>query len=146
MSWGARIYWNLHGPSRHGNPWTPETQKVRLGNSENHFPSSRFWAFEAEFLSCPILSKKSGMKTPKVRLTSVNVVFWTFCDNAKTARNCPTRKLRNSDFLSFLVDFPSFWGGFLSFWGGLSEFLILGVFWFSGSRVELVGFQWIRAP
>ena len=62
-----------------------------------------------------LVRKKSGTKTPKMRPTTVNVVFWTFCANAKTARNCPDsetqiclgnsetlpRKLRNSDFLSF---------------------------------------------
>ena len=112
-----------------------ESLTRKLGKSDSETRKTNFWVCVSEFLRrsfwvarfCP---KKSGTKTPKMRPTTVNVVFWTFCANAKTARNCPTRKLclGNSEARTFWVSELEF----LSFWVGVSEFVSLGGFDFSG--------------
>ena len=135
------MYWNLHGPSRHGKPSTSETRKVWLGNSESptrklgkpisEFVFLSFWGGVSELPD--FVRKKSGTKTPKMRPTTVNCSVLDFlCQR----QNCPKlsdsetlpRKLGNS--ASGVSEFLSW-----SFW--VSEFG--GGFWFSGICVELIG-------
>ena len=128
-----------------------ESLTQKLGKSDSETRKTDFWVCVSEFLRrsfwvarfCP---KKSGTKTPKMRPTTV--VFWTFCANAKTARNCPTRKLclgnsetlprklRNSDFLSFWVGVSEFlsWSFWVSEFGG---FLI-----FRDCRIGRIPIHW----
>ena len=103
----------------------------KLGKSDSETRKTNFWICVFEFLRrsfwvarfCP---KKSGTKTPKMRPTTVNAVFWTFlCQR----QNCP--KLSDSETLPRKLclgnsETRTFWVSeleFLSFWvGGVFDF------------------------